>query len=193
MKDKKKWSEGKENSKRLRSKENWKATETKRKIWQILFSLNVWNLNGNNCKHFLIKISIKNETCTCAKLQLSCYFYDTLNHYAWVLGPSDVTQIMELLVRLNRLIHQSGSKISQLSHWSIRNWPIIEWFLRYPYVIYFPFVIQFYLQPVLARANCIKTYTVACRRVLSSAPLYFISSKPLVALGNKTYKLNLKS
>jgi hypothetical protein len=34
------------------------------------------------------------------------------------------------------------------------------------------FLIPFYLQSVLVHsANCVKTYTVACRRVLSSAPL----------------------
>jgi hypothetical protein len=37
------------------------------------------------------------------------------------------------------------------------------------------------------------TYTVTCRRVLSSAPLYPISTRPDVALGKKTYKLNLKN
>jgi hypothetical protein len=36
-------------------------------------------------------------------------------------------------------------------------------------------------------ANC-----VACRRVLTSAPLQLIGSRPLVAIGNETYKLNLK-
>jgi hypothetical protein len=36
----------------------------------------------------------------------------------------------------------------------------------------FLFVIPFYLQSVLVHsANCVNTYTVACRRVLSSAPL----------------------
>jgi hypothetical protein len=34
------------------------------------------------------------------------------------------------------------------------------------------FVLQFYLQSALVHsANCVKTYTVACRKVLSSAPL----------------------
>jgi hypothetical protein len=53
----------------------------------------------------------------------------------------------------------------------------------------------FYLQSVLVHsANCVENmYTVACRRVLSSAPLLVIGSKPLVAFGNKTYKLNLKT
>jgi hypothetical protein len=42
------------------------------------------------------------------------------------------------------------------------------------------FVIPFYLQSVLAHsANCVKTYTMACRRVLISAPLQLICSKPL--------------
>jgi hypothetical protein len=40
---------------------------------------------------------------------------------------------------------------------------------------------------------CKKTYTVARRRVLSSVPLQLIGSRPLVAFGNKTYKLNLKN
>jgi hypothetical protein len=36
----------------------------------------------------------------------------------------------------------------------------------------FFFVIPFHLQSVpIQSANCVKTYTVACRRVLSSAPL----------------------
>jgi hypothetical protein len=39
------------------------------------------------------------------------------------------------------------------------------------YVVFF--VISFYLQSVLVHsANCVLTYTVACRRVLSSAPLF---------------------
>jgi hypothetical protein len=51
------------------------------------------------------------------------------------------------------------------------------------------FVIPLYLQAVpVHSANCVRTYTVACRRVLSSAPL---GSRPLVALGDETYKLNL--
>jgi hypothetical protein len=34
------------------------------------------------------------------------------------------------------------------------------------------FLIPFYLQSVpVHSANCVETYTVACRRVLSSAPL----------------------
>jgi hypothetical protein len=43
-------------------------------------------------------------------------------------------------------------------------------------------VIQFYFQSVLVySANCVKTYTVPCRRMLTS-----IGSRPLVAFGNKT-------
>jgi hypothetical protein len=34
---------------------------------------------------------------------------------------------------------------------------------------------------------------MACRRVLSSAHLKLTSSKPLVAFGNETYKLDLKN
>jgi hypothetical protein len=45
------------------------------------------------------------------------------------------------------------------------------------------FVFPFYLQSVpVHSANFVQTYTVACRRVLSSAPLYLIGSRPLVAL-----------
>jgi hypothetical protein len=36
-------------------------------------------------------------------------------------------------------------------------------------------------------------FTVACRRVLSSATLQLIGTKTLVASGSKTYKLNLKN
>jgi hypothetical protein len=51
------------------------------------------------------------------------------------------------------------------------------------------FVIPFYSQSVpVHSANCIKTYTVAC-----STSLYLMGSKPLVAFGKKTYKLNLKN
>jgi hypothetical protein len=47
------------------------------------------------------------------------------------------------------------------------------------------FVIPFYLQSLLVHsANCVKTYTVACRRVIS-APLQLIGSRPLVAFGNE--------
>jgi hypothetical protein len=40
---------------------------------------------------------------------------------------------------------------------------------------------------------CKKTYVVACRRELRSAPLQLIGSRPLVAFGERTYKLNLKN
>jgi hypothetical protein len=44
----------------------------------------------------------------------------------------------------------------------------VEWF-KYQF---FFFVIPFHLQSVpVHSANCVKTYTVPCRRVLSSAPL----------------------
>jgi hypothetical protein len=53
------------------------------------------------------------------------------------------------------------------------------------------FLIPFYLQSVLVHsANDVKTYTLACRRVLTSALLLLIRSKPFVALGKETYKLN---
>jgi hypothetical protein len=54
------------------------------------------------------------------------------------------------------------------------------------------FVIPFYLQSVpVHSANCVKTYTMALRRVHSSSPLKLIGSRPLVAFGNKTYRPNL--
>jgi hypothetical protein len=41
-----------------------------------------------------------------------------------------------------------------------------------PCVLYTFFLIPFYFQSVpVHSANCVKPYTVACRRVLSSAPL----------------------
>jgi hypothetical protein len=40
--------------------------------------------------------------------------------------------------------------------------------------------------------NCIKSYTVACRRVLGNAPLSLIGSRPVVAFKNETYELNFK-
>jgi hypothetical protein len=56
------------------------------------------------------------------------------------------------------------------------------------------FVIPFYLQSVpVHSANCVKMYTMACRRELSSDPLQLTGSRPLVAVGNETYKLNLKN
>jgi hypothetical protein len=33
--------------------------------------------------------------------------------------------------------------------------------------------------------NCVKTYTMACRGVLSSAPLKLMGSRPLVAFGDE--------
>jgi hypothetical protein len=42
-------------------------------------------------------------------------------------------------------------------------------------------------------ANCVKTCTLAYRRVLNSAPLYLTGSRSLVDFGNKTHKLNLKN
>jgi hypothetical protein len=51
------------------------------------------------------------------------------------------------------------------------------------------FFIPLYLQSVSVHsANCAKTYAVACRRVLSSAPLQLTRSKPPVASGNKMAK-----
>jgi hypothetical protein len=53
---------------------------------------------------------------------------------------------------------------------------------RYRSKEYF-FVTAFYLQSVAVHsANCVKTYTVACRRVLSGAPLQLMGSRPLVDL-----------
>jgi hypothetical protein len=55
-------------------------------------------------------------------------------------------------------------------------------------------VIPFYLQSVpVHSATCVQTYTMAWRRVLSSAPLWLIGSRPLVAFVNETYELNLKN
>jgi hypothetical protein len=55
------------------------------------------------------------------------------------------------------------------------------------------FVIPFHLQYVIVHsANCVETYTVACGRVLSSAPLQLTGSRPLVAFGNRAYELNVK-
>jgi hypothetical protein len=48
--------------------------------------------------------------------------------------------------------------------------------------------------PVIKKKeNYLFMYRVACRRVLSSAPLQLIGSSFLVAFGNTTYKLNLKN
>jgi hypothetical protein len=56
------------------------------------------------------------------------------------------------------------------------------------------FVIPFCLQYVpVHSANCVKTYTMARRRVLDSAPLQLIHSRSLVAFRNMTYILNLKT
>jgi hypothetical protein len=54
--------------------------------------------------------------------------------------------------------------------------------------------IIFHLQSVpVHSANRVRTYTVACGRVLSSAPLQLMVSRPLVAFGNETYKLELQT
>jgi hypothetical protein len=48
-------------------------------------------------------------------------------------------------------------------------------------------VIPFYLQSVpVHSANCVKPYTVACRRVFSSSPLELIGPRPLVAFVKET-------
>jgi hypothetical protein len=41
-------------------------------------------------------------------------------------------------------------------------------------------------------ANCVKTYAVACRRVLSSVPMELIVSSLVLAFWNKIYELNFK-
>jgi hypothetical protein len=52
--------------------------------------------------------------------------------------------------------------------------------------IIFSFIIPFYLQYVpIKSANCVNSYAVACRRVLISATLYLIDSRPRVASGNE--------
>jgi hypothetical protein len=54
--------------------------------------------------------------------------------------------------------------------------------------LFFFLEIPFYLQSVLEHAaNCVKTYIVAHRRVLSSAPLFsdLLYSRLLVAFGNR--------
>jgi hypothetical protein len=49
------------------------------------------------------------------------------------------------------------------------------------------FVIPFHLQSVQVHsANCVKIYTVACRRVLSSALLQQIDTMPVVACRKET-------
>jgi hypothetical protein len=56
--------------------------------------------------------------------------------------------------------------------------------------VFFSFVIPFYLQSVPVRlANGVRTYAVACRRVLRGAPL---GSRPLVAFGNEPYRPELQ-
>jgi hypothetical protein len=55
------------------------------------------------------------------------------------------------------------------------------------------FVVPFYLQTVQVHSgNCVKMYTMACRRGLSSALLYLVGTTPVVACGKESYKLNLK-
>jgi hypothetical protein len=49
------------------------------------------------------------------------------------------------------------------------------------------FTIPFYLQSVpVHSANRVKTYTMACRRVLGSAPLQLMGSRAFVAYGRLT-------
>jgi hypothetical protein len=67
---------------------------------------------------------------------------------------------------------------------------LLEWYCSVTVIF---FVIPIYLQSVPAHsANCVKTYTMACRRVLSSVPLQLIGSRHLVAFGDETYKLELQ-
>jgi hypothetical protein len=48
----------------------------------------------------------------------------------------------------------------------------------------FVVVIPFYLQSVLVHStNCVKTYTMECRRVLTNIPLQLTGSRPLMAFG----------
>jgi hypothetical protein len=46
-------------------------------------------------------------------------------------------------------------------------------------------LVVFFCNPIHS-ADCVKTYTVACRRVFSSAPLKLIGSRLLLAFGNET-------
>jgi hypothetical protein len=51
-----------------------------------------------------------------------------------------------------------------------------------------------YLQSVpIHSANAVKSYTKACRRVLTSTLLYLIGSESSCDLGSVTYKINLKN
>jgi hypothetical protein len=53
------------------------------------------------------------------------------------------------------------------------------------------FIIQFHLQSIPVQlADCAKTHTTACRRVLSSTLLHLIGSRSFVAFGNEIYELN---
>jgi hypothetical protein len=53
------------------------------------------------------------------------------------------------------------------------------------------FIVPFYLQSVPVRsANCVKSCTIARRRVLSSDFLQLVGSRSLVAFENETYELN---
>jgi hypothetical protein len=52
-------------------------------------------------------------------------------------------------------------------------------------------IIPLYLKSLpVHSANCVKTWTVACRRVLSNAPLQIIGSRVIVTFENETYELN---
>jgi hypothetical protein len=55
--------------------------------------------------------------------------------------------------------------VSVKSSWAVN-------LVRLSAIFFFLFIIKFYLQSALVHsANCVKTYTVACRRVLSSTSL----------------------
>jgi hypothetical protein len=55
-------------------------------------------------------------------------------------------------------------------------------------------IIPLYLQSVLIHSvNVVRSYTKACRRVLTSTLLYLTGSEPSCDLGNETYRLNLKT
>jgi hypothetical protein len=62
------------------------------------------------------------------------------------------------------------------------------------YVTVFFFNFPLYLQSVpIYSANVVKSYTKACRRVLTSTLLYLIGLESSCDLGSVTYKLNLKN
>jgi hypothetical protein len=54
-------------------------------------------------------------------------------------------------------------------------------------------VIPFHLQAVPAYSANFANNTVSSIRVLSRVPLKLIRSRPVMAFGNETYKLNLKT